>query len=534
MAIGKVGAYATLEGGIVDYGKMAYGAIDDVIKDNAIKAKLAQDKAEAAAKAKADRLKDLKDLNVYNGSGYANIDNPAQSLVVQHRDRIYSLAKKLESNQISRVDYDNALSRGNQDIALLNTTATAIKEKVKTVTDKKDDYMPEFYNPEVFKGLENVRPAIDDKGITRYFYTDSSTGDVKEYSNPMDIVSDAFDKMPLKVNIIEKSKAFKDVHDQDEIERLKGGLFITTKEKGDSLLAAAKQESASWVSDYNTRANLWSQYQQTLPENQRTGPKKDNFTKDEIVTLQKFAEDQLLNMYPEYQKVQQVNQRTGGDGDKDKNQLSVGTFDPSGSFTIKTGNTELDYGVGALSDGLSLTDPTNKKNEFVLKTLTLFEGGKKIGIASNPTIQNIVIDKQGRWVVEGSYVDTKSTTYKAKDGTIFDILDTAIDKVPRSEQAAFIEKKKELELSMAQGAEERKRFIQPVGESVVTYIINRLKKDKAVINGVRITNQNTLKQAMNYNEGSSVPTASNSEWISAGWTQPQINEAVKSGKIKVQ
>lgn len=91
---------------------------------------------------------------------------------------------------------------------------------------------------------------------------------------------------------------------------------------------------------------------------------------------------------------------------------------------------------------------------------------------------------------------------------------------------------------MAQGGEERKRFIQPVGESVISYIVNRLKSANngkgQVMNGVRITDENSLKQAMNYNEGSSVPTASNSEWISAGWTQSQINEAVKSGKIKVQ
>lgn len=40
MAIGKVNAYATVEGGIVDYGKMAYGAIDDVLKDDAIQKKV--------------------------------------------------------------------------------------------------------------------------------------------------------------------------------------------------------------------------------------------------------------------------------------------------------------------------------------------------------------------------------------------------------------------------------------------------------------------------------------------------------------
>jgi hypothetical protein len=307
---------------------------------------------------------------------------------------------------------------------------------------------------------------------------------------------------------IQKKMEVNERKEEDEIEKLKGGLFITTKEKGDSLLAAAKQESASWVSDYNTRANLWSQYQQTLPDNQRTGPKKDNFSKDEIVTLQKFAEEQILNMYPEFQKVQQVNQRADGDGDKDKNKINAGTFDASNSFTIKVGNTELDYGTGALSDGLTLTDPTNKKNEFMLKTLTLFEGGKKVGVASNPTIQNIVIDKQGRWIVEGSYVDTKSTTYKAKNGTIFDILNDEIDDVPRSERKAFQEKKEQLELSMAQGAEDRKRFVQPVGESVVSYIVSKLKKDKAIINGVRITNENTLRQAMNYSENNNNNTLS--------------------------
>lgn len=159
---------------------------------------------------------------------------------------------------------------------------------------------------------------------------------------------------------------------------------------------------------------------------------------------------------------------------------------------------------------------------------------KKVGIASNPTIQNIVIDKQGRWVVEGSYVDTKSTTYKAKNGSVFDILNDAIEDVPLSDRRAFQEKKDQLELSMAQGGEERKRFVQNVGESVVSYIVSKLKKDNATINNVKITNENSLRKAMNYNEGSSVPTASNSEWISAGWTQSQINEAVKSGKIKVQ
>jgi hypothetical protein len=34
--------------------------------------------------------------------------------------------------------------------------------------------------------------------------------------------------------------------------------------------------------------------------------------------------------------------------------------------------------------------------------------------------------------------------------------------------------------------------------------------------------------------GDNIPSASNSEWINAGWTQQQINQAVKEGKIKVK
>jgi hypothetical protein len=540
MAIGKVGAYATVEGGIVDYGKMAYGAIDDVLKDDAIQKKLAQDKAQAAAKLKVEREKLKIDLDKFEPiTGQGGISELVSKDLGEMADGIYAAKSAYAEGRIPISKVESLQQAYNQRVSELKLASDTAKSTFALVQKDADKIEPESLN-EISDQANallggNYIVSKDSNGRRVYQKVEKNAkGEVtkvlQEFNSPMDITSSwkplyKFDLAADVENFTKKEAPLSTYTDFAGLTKIES----TTIEQNPKVNEAINNHVRNALSDPNTLASLYKKM---------SGEYKRNVTDPKDITATaEWYKQRLMDGYTE-KVTKDKHYYALGDGDGGKNKLSVGTFDPSGSFTIKVGNTELDYGTGALSDGLTLTDPTNKKNEFVLKTLTLFEGGKKVGIASNPTIQNIVIDKQGRWVVEGSYVDTKSTTYKAKNGTIFDILDTAIDKVPRSEQKEFLAKKKELELSMAQGGEERKRFIQPVGESVVSYIINRLKSANngkgQVMNGVRITDENSLKQAMNYNEGSSVPTASNSEWISAGWTQSQINEAVKSGKIKVQ
>lgn len=144
----------------------------------------------------------------------------------------------------------------------------------------------------------------------------------------------------------------------------------TTIEQNPKVNEAINNHVRNALSDPNTLASLYKKM---------SGEYKRNVTDPKDITATgEWYKQRLMDGYTEkVTKDKHYYALRDGDGDKDKNKLSVGTFDPSGSFTIKVGNTELDYGTGALSDGLTLTDPTNKKNEFVLKTLTLFEGGKK-------------------------------------------------------------------------------------------------------------------------------------------------------------
>ena len=504
MAIGKVNAYATVEGGIVDYGKMAYGAIDDVLKDDAIQRKLAQDKAEAAAKAKADRQKDIKAFSGVDVSGNMTIDDALLPAAKMYGDAYYENTSKYIATGDYRYKANAEKIQKTVDIFKTVTPAflTKMDEISKGVTDKK--FNPNYATDAINFG-KSVSEGKVEVGLDENYNPVATVYKVGDDGKP---TGEILKKVPVMglVKELEIPKYY-DVNEDVKLFKANNIMAITEfYNSAKTMKTGVKELTPTLIENINTMAESVSKNDDAMAQlmiDAGLGKKISGYTDQDRAAVKKYYADYLTNTFQkEVNKDHTFAPVRDGDGDGDKNKLSVGTFDPSGSFTIKTGNTELDYGAGALSDGLGLTDPTNKKNEFVLKTLTLFEGGKKIGIASNPTIQNIVIDKQGRWVVEGSYVDTKSTTYKAKDGTVLDMLNTAIDRVPRSEQKEFLEKKKELELSMAQGAEERKRFIQPVGESVISYIVNRLKSANngkgQVINGVRITDENSLKQAMNY------------------------------------
>jgi len=57
MAIGKQGAYATVEGGVVDFGKITTEAIDKYQTQQALQQKLKQERAAEDAKLKVEREK---------------------------------------------------------------------------------------------------------------------------------------------------------------------------------------------------------------------------------------------------------------------------------------------------------------------------------------------------------------------------------------------------------------------------------------------------------------------------------------------
>lgn len=531
MAIGKVNAYATVEGTPTDFGKMTVDAIDKYNAEEDKRAKAKAEKEAAKAKLTQEELKDLKSLDKYAPSGVYGIDDPALSAVAQYGDKLHEAKLKVKSGDMTSIEANYLAEQGNQAIAVLNQGAKYVQDKANEFSKNSKLYNPEFIDKDAMEGLlKNTISEVLPNGSLRFRYKDKD-GEIVT-SNPKEIADKVYD-IPLAVNINEKLKGFKAVVEQDKIAKIQGGYIATETEKSNDLISNASAEAQGWISDKDTRATLWSQYERTLPEKARVGPKKDNFSEEQLTKLYNYANDYILNSYNKEKELTRIPTSGGGGGDGGKKEIfKPSTFDPSKSFIIlrKEGEpvlfkdgTPMSYGKDASSQALKISDESPKAkaiDQIIVSNLDIYSANKVIGKAANALITDIVYDKRGKLVATGSYTDIKST------------------------KAGFTQKTPEDD-SITGGSiapEERKTFTQPLGKSQVSAVLAKLKgKVITAPDGEDITirNENDLKRAMGYKKpvartGANIPSASNSKWIEAGWTQAQINQAVKSGKIKVQ
>jgi hypothetical protein len=489
MAIGKVNAYATVEGTPTDFGKMTVDAIDRYNAEEDKRARAKAEKEAAKAKATQEELKDLKSLDKYAPSGVYGIDDPALSATAQLADKLYEAKLQVQAGNMTSIQANHLAEKGNQAIAVLNQGAKYVQDKASEFSKNSKLYNPEFIDKDAMEGLlKNTISEVLPDGSLRFRYKDKD-GEIIT-SNPKEIADKVYD-IPLAVNINEKLKGFKAVVEQDKIAKIQGGYIATETEKSKDLISNASVEAQSWVSDKDTRATLWSQYERTLPEKDRVGPKKDDFSEEQLTKLYNYSNDYILNSYNKEKELTRI-PTSGGGGDGAKKEIfKPSTFDPSKSFTIlreggqpvlyKDG-TAMSYGRDAASQGLKVSDESPKakaENQIIVSNLNIYSAGKVIGKAANALITDIVYDKRGKLIATGSYTDIKTSKsgYKQSINVDEDVTTGSI------------------------GGEQRKTFIQPLGKSQVSAVLAKLRgKVITAPDGEDITirNENDLKRAMGY------------------------------------
>jgi len=540
MAIGKVNAYATVEGGIVDYGKMAYGAIDDVLKDDAIQRKLAQDKAEAAAKAKTDRQKDIKAFSGVDVSGNMTIDDALLPAAKMYGDAYYENTNKYIATGDYRYKANAEKIQKTVDIFKTVTPAflTKMDEISKGVADKK--FNPNYASDAINLG-KSVSEGKIEVGLDENYNPVATIYKVGDDGKP---TGEILKKVPV-MGLVKELQIPKYYDVNEDVKSFKANNIMALSEfynASKTMKTGVKELTPTLIENINTMAESVSKNDDAMAQlmiDAGLGKKISGYTDQDRAAVKKYYTDYLTNTFQKEvnKDYTQPRQDTDGDG-TNKSTFSRNPYVPTEtSFTYTDGGVTYNYGTGAKSQAIPISDPTNKKEQVILSSLPiLYKNGKATAKATNVLVTDMVYDKKDRLVIRGTYVTKKSKTFKKADGNEIEMLVDSMmpPGLSPEDQNKWNEAKNELELQSSQEGEEREIVVEPVGNAVESQILAKLTGKQ--INGVTITNIATLKQAMGYNKnaGSSIPTASNSEWIKAGWTQSQINEAVKSGKIKVQ
>lgn len=462
MAIGKQGAYATVEGGVVDFGKMTSGAIDKYQTQQALQEKLKQEKAAAKAKAISDEVKNLRVMGKYTSSGMKEIDDPALLLTHQYANALGEIGAKVQTGESNSFDYNQMVSKADQALEVMNQAAKYARDRAAAYTELADGNK---LNPELIAKPETIGsvmkdtvPVLNENGSITYNYKDAD-GNIFKTENPKEIIDKVFGNPVLKVELSTELKKVKDVLDQDKIAKQSGGFIVTQTEQSKRFLGGVSTSAVNLLGDRNIKAELWSDYQKSLPEDKRVGPKADGFSEKENQDLYNYTYNKILGYYPEEKSMTQLS-KSGGGNDNDKTTFTPTTYDPSQSF----GN----YGKTANGLGISVSDASTKSKQVILSSIPIGKASDNKGTISNALVTDVMYDDKGRMVANMTYVDWKSTKLtkeqKQKGLTLmqtkgFDDLDAIAD---------------ELGVSSATLAESRKTIVQPIGKAAQSKVLSKM------------------------------------------------------------
>jgi hypothetical protein len=459
MAIGKQGAYATVEGGVVDFGKITTEAIDKYQTQQALQEKLKQEKAAAKAKAISDEIKNLKSLDKYSSSNNENYDNVALAITNDLANGLHEEQNKVATGESNSLKANQYAENANQVLATMNSTAKHIQDKASAYAKLADEKKlnPDSINIEAQKNiLKDIKYIKNSNGTITYYHTDENGTQIAD--NPIEIVDKVYNPV-FKVDLPVELKKIKDVLDQDKIAKPSGGFVVTQTEQSKRFLGGVSASAVNLLGDRSTKAELWSDYQRSLPGNKAVVFKVDGFSEKENQDLYNYTYNKVLGMYPEEKSMTQLS-KSGGGNNGDKTTFTPTTYDPSQSF----GN----YGKTANGLGISVSDASTKSKQVILSSIPIGKATDKLGTISNALVTDVMYDDKGRMVANMTYVDWKSTKLtkeqKEKGLTLmqtkgFDDLDAIAD---------------ELGVSSATLAESRKTHVQPIGKAAQSKVLSKM------------------------------------------------------------
>lgn len=465
MAIGKQGAYATVQGGAVDFGKITTDAIDKYQAQQALQEKLKQDKAAAKAKAVSDEVKNLRVMSKYSSSGMKEIDDPALLLVGQYANALSEFGEKVEAGEASSLQYNQVVGQADQAVEVMSQAAKYAVERSQAYAKLADEgkLNENFVDPDKIKNvMKDSVPVLDENGSITYNYKDSD-GNIIKTENPKEIIDKVFGNPVLKVDLNDELKKVKDVLEQDKIATAGSKFVVTETEQSKRFLSGASKSAIDLLSNRNTKAALWSDYESTLPENKRVGPKADGFSEEQNKALYDYTNNKIIEMYPKEKSLANIPKSGGsggGGGGDNKGKFTPQTYDPSQSFGF--------YGKRANGMGITVSDASDKKNQVILSSIPKGKSGDGKGSISNALVTDIMYDGAGRMIASMTYIDWKSAKLTKQQKQLgiqlmeqdgFDDIESIADK---------------LGVSSATLAEQRKVLVQPLGKAAQAKVLGKL------------------------------------------------------------
>lgn len=418
MAIGKQGAYATVDGGIVDFGKMTSEAIDKYQTQQALQQKLKQERAAEAAKLNVEREKVPVKLDKFEPiTGQGGISSLISEDLNEMANDISNAKEAYNNGEISLAKVTALEQAYNQRIFEYKSASDLAKTKMEDLSKNATKYDSDSVeeSSDQFKALLRGDYQIGKDAQGRRVYQkvekDANGKVVKvldEQYTPMDIVT--------KYNPIPKFDQAKNIDDfTTKIAPLSkytdfSGLTKITSETiagNPKVKENIKSYVGTLLSDPNTLAVL---------NKERTGVYKRTVTDpEEIKATAEWYGKRIEDGYKEsVEKDRHYISPTSGGTDKDKDVRTVTTF------KVPTGGVGKAYGISP-----------NKKGEGVIYP-SINIGGKQI---TNYDAKQYWWNAKGDLVISGSYESVKTSRMSPKDKKDYNsIIDSVLSDTATPEQ----------------------------------------------------------------------------------------------------
>jgi hypothetical protein len=397
MAIGKQGAYATVEGGIVDFGKITTEAIDKYQTQQALQQKLKQEKEAEAAKLKEARVKDIKPFGDVSLTGNKDLDDVAhQSVLVlrQVYDDNYEAAANGDLN--AKKNLNQALSELDKLAEVPKALNTRNEDYTKNSKNYNLNYLSEAVDLGKSLGHGKAVPKSDGHGGLVYdLYPTDDQGNIigndpiKKDIPTLQLIQG--ERIPARYSADDTVADFKKNNQQALIEWYNSSKTMKTGVK--DLTPTLKYNIASTALAASKSDDAMAQ----LMIDAGFGKKSSGYTEEEREKVRKYYETYLTNTFQKEvsQDHKFAPQPSGGSGtDKDKDVRTLTTF------KVPSGGIGKGYGISI-----------NKKGEGVVyPSITI--GNKKI---TNYNANQFYWNKKGDLVVSGSYESVKTSRMSPSD-----------------------------------------------------------------------------------------------------------------------
>lgn len=516
MAIGKVNAYATVEAPKADFGAVAQLNIDNLVKSAKEDEQLKATKKAAADKAKQEREKDLKLFPNVTATGATAVD----TFYLEQSKKDFDLSNQYKrdwidnSNYESKAKYESLIHHYgdmNNNLANFGAQVTKFSERA---GDGKSLYKKNAeYGMNIVKSMDENRLRIsrDDDGNVKFGIYKEEDGKMvlDKVVDQATYYRDINNPVP-NIDIDLDAKATKGVYEKSLTETYSGMTKKGVKELSEDAKEKIYQDCLSKVNDDNFAYVAGDTYGVIAKDEF----KRSGFSKTEKEAIARKHADKIIGMFgKEVSKDTTFFAPKDGDGSKEPFAPSIISLTNADFYgnTNKQGEKIDNYALNAKSSVLTgISGTSAKAKKFIIPSFPKWSADnperkpkQTKDIMSDFIVSDLIYDKAGRPIARGSYIDTKSETYKNAVEGIFEQLkaqraqsnSTETDNQLYSNAEESL--KSELELNSEVRGVTRINHAQAIGpvieQNLATYMKGKM------LNGIRIKDVPSMRKAMGFN-----------------------------------